>query len=332
MDAANWIEQEPPLRPALGRLLARLLRRGAVTWWMWIPVAVLIAFGSLVLKNRHRVFEATVVLRVTEGTVRVAGAELGAGALRAQVEDLAFTNPNMVGLLRRHVVDFPDVTTDPVGTVTDLRRDIDVVITDNDFVEERAADDPPRSAGIALSFRSPNPELSLAVVRDLAELVVRSALNQQKQAVEREEEAAAAAVKQAEAQSAPVIDEHELPALAAQDPRAEAARQRLIATVAKATNARLGQRAGEAQQTLHIDLVDAGRVPRRPTKLERAEDFAIVMALAALACCLVAGAFDPRVLGRDDLIIMDLASLGEVPPLPAGPADARSRGGEMPDS
>jgi len=332
MDAANWIEQEPPLRPALGRLLARLVRRGAVTWWLWIPAAVVIALGAAALKTRHRVFEATVVLRVMEGSVRVAGAELGAGALRAQVEDLAFTNPSLAAVLKRHVVDFPDVTTDPVGAVADFRRDIDVLITDNDFVEERAADDPPRSAGIALSYRSPNPELALAVVRDLAELVVRSALNQQKQAVDREQQAAAAALKQAEAQSTSPLDDRELPALAAQDPRAEAARQRLIATVAKATNARLGQRAGEAQQTLHIDLVDAGRVPRRPTQLERLQDFAIVLALAALACCLVAGAFDPRVLGRDDLIIMELAPLGEVPPLPARPSDVRSGGREMPDA
>jgi len=325
MDAANWIDEEPPLRPALGRLLARLVRRGAVTWWLWIPVAVLIALGAAALKNRHRVFEATVVLRVIEGTVRVAGAELGPGALRAQVEDLAFTNPNLLAVLRRHVVDFPDVTTDPVDAVADLRRSADVVITDNDFVEERAADDPPRSAGIALSFRSPNPELALAMARDLAELVVRSALNQQKQALEREGAAAAAALQQAEAQTARTADD---PDLAAQDPRAEAARQRLMATVAKATNARLGQRAVEAQQTLHIDLVDAGRVPRRPTNLERLQDFAIVLALAALAGCLVAGAFDPRVLSRDDLIIMELAPLGEVPALPA----ARSRGGEMPDA
>jgi hypothetical protein len=328
MNAPNWIDEEPPLRPALGRLLVRLFRRGAVTWWLWIPVAALVALGAAAFKHRHRVFDATVVLRVTEGTVRVPGAELGAGALRAQVEDLAFTNPNLASVLKRHVVDFPDVTTDPVDAVTDLRRSVDVVITDNDFVEERAADDPPRSAGIALSFRSPNPELALAVVRDLAELVVRSALNQQRQALERAGAAAATAVRQAEAQSARAADDAELPALAAQDPRAEAARQRLIATVAKATDARLGQRAGEAQQTLHIDLVDAGRVPRRPTRLEQLEGFALVLALAALACWLVAGAFDPRVLGRDDLIIMDLAPLGEVPALPA----ARSRGGEMPDA
>jgi hypothetical protein len=317
MDAANWIDEEPPLRPMLGKLIVRLFQRGAGSWWLWMPLAILAALAANALQNRHRVYEATVLLRVMEGSVRTPGAELGAGTLRAQVQDLAFTHPHLVEVMGRHPEDYPDLTSDPASAVADLRKDIDLTITDNEFVEDRAADDPPRSARIALSYRSPQPDLALAVVRDLAELIVRSTLNLQKEALERQQAAAATALQRAEALNLSGQPDGPVPARGAgDDPRAEAARQRLRVTVATATNARLARRAGEQQQTLHFDLVDAGRIPPRPTNLARAETLVMDLALAVIACWLVAGAFDPRVLGRQDLLAAGVSVLGEVPPLP----------------
>lgn len=335
MDAANWIDEEPPIRPTLGRLFTRLLRRGRVTWWLWTPLAVLVAAGATYSKGRHRIFEATVVLQVMEGAVRTPGAELGAGSLRAQVQDLAFTSPHLLEVMARHPRDFLDVTSDPSGSVEDFRKDVDLVITDNDFVEERAADDPPRAAHIAISVRSPRPELSLSLARDLAALVVRSTLNLQQEALARQQAAAASALERAEAETTHDDDDDAAGApRGADDPRAEAARQRLRLTVAAATSARLAKRAGEEQQTLHFDLVDAGRVPRRPTKMETVQSLAITLALALLALCLVAGAFDPRILSRDDLLLAQVTPLGEIPSLPIGrPLRSAGRsGGEMPES
>ena len=88
----TWFDREPV---AAGR---RVPGPGAAdparaqSWKTWSPVALAIAGLSMFLVlHSARTYTVTVALRVSEGAVQAAGADLGGGALRSHVEDLAFT-------------------------------------------------------------------------------------------------------------------------------------------------------------------------------------------------------------------------------------------------
>jgi hypothetical protein len=319
----SWLDQERPIRPALRALLARLGRRGRASWFVWVPLAVAATALVTVRAARRRIFEATVVLRVTEGEMHVAGSELNSSLLYDYVRERAFTNENLAEVVARYPGEFSG---EPAVEATEMRSATDLAITDNDFVEDRAAEDPPRSARIAVTFHDLDPETALAVARDLAELIVRSTLNLQKQAAEREAAGSALALRQAEGALAAREDEQEKADSGSShfDPILEQARGRLDAMVAMAADARLAKSADRHRQTLAFDLVDAGRLPQPPSSTAVAAGVAGRLVVGFLAGLLLAGAFDPRVLDRDDVVELGLVPLGRTPRLPRLPPAAAS--------
>jgi hypothetical protein len=168
------------------------------------------------------------------------------------------------------------------------------------------------------------------VARDLAELIVRSASGLDAAEIERERVAAAAALKKAEAQIDSMItaDDSEPGADELTRRRSMMAQERLRAAVVAATNATLADRASEEKEVLHFDVIDAGRVPPLTSSAYLAARMLGVLAVGLLATCLIAGAFDPRILDRADLSAAGLTVLAEAPPLPSGSGRGAS---ERPD-
>jgi hypothetical protein len=313
----TWLDRERPIRPALRALVARLARRGRASWFVWAPLALAATALVTVRAGRHRIFDATVVLRVSEAEMQIAGSELNSTLLYDYVRERAFTNQNLAEVIARYPRQFPG---DPALEALDMRAATDLAISDNDFVEDRSADDPPRSARITVTFHDPDPETALAVARDLAELIIRSTLNLQKEAAERQASGSALALRQAEAALGAREDEQEKADSGPGrfDPTLDQARGRLNAMVALAANAHLAKSAGRDRQNLAFDLVDAGRLPRPPSTEAVAAGAAGRLTVGLLAGLLLAGAFDPRVLERQDVVELGLVPLGRMPRLPRG--------------
>lgn len=320
-DGKDWVRAEPALGAALYALIRRTVRRGLASWFVWVPLATVLALLLARHSMHRRFFEATVVLQLTEGSSAARDEQLGAGAVRAHVHDRAFTSERLLKIMSRHPRQFSDAATEPAEAVEDMRKAIDVTITDNDFVEDRGPDDPPRSARIAITYHAADPELAVTIARELAEAVVSSTLSIQQRLLARDRAAAAAAVNQAERAydserlraEAPDTDSSGLAPEG--DMLAEVARQQLRRTVALAAQATLASRAG-VEQKLRVDVIDMGRAPAAHTTSYFLGQLGGNLAVALLIALFLAGTFDPRVLGRDDLEVLGLVALGELPALP----------------
>jgi hypothetical protein len=258
-------------------------------------------------------YGASVVLRVTEGRVAIPGAALGPGRLRTYVNDMALSNTHLIALMK----EYWGKQQDPAGALEDFRKDVEVVIGENDFNEERAADDPPRSARLELTFHSTDPEITYSVVQDLSELVISSAFGHQREALEREHAASVAVAAQAEAALAEIKRSDVVGGV---DPFREAIERRVIEAKGQVSAATTALRALEQKQALRFEVVDPGRVPPRAKSAGRVIATLVFSLLGALLSgALLAGAFDPRVVDPDDLREVGSGVLGRVPALPERP-------------
>jgi hypothetical protein len=265
------------------------------------------------------------VLRVSEGEVSQKGANLGRGKLRAYVNDLSFTAPNLIKLMQGHPKAFKRVFSDPIFAVQTFRENMTVEISENDFLEERGSDDPPRSARMLISYKGSDPELTWHVTQELAALVIGATMAGQRAALEADLDVATAEVSSAAAVVSRL--EHQ-PAAGPNAPLAQA-RQRLLTAQQRADEASLALRALGKQHVLRFEIVEKGRVPSRPDPVQVGiKTFVVTALLALLAGWMLAGAFDPRVLDETDVTDLWLPVLGRLPGLPEQPFD----GDKKPDA
>jgi hypothetical protein len=255
-------------------------------------------------------YTVTAVLRVTEGAVPAPDA-LAQGALKSHVVDVTFTRAHLEALLKRHPDEFPDATKDLDGTYEEMREQIGVEISENDMVGEHTEMDPPRSARISISFTGSKPQVAWDVTHELVDLLIDSSLARQRAALLREQVGAEAAVERAEQQA----DDGAVAGL-------QGVQNRLETASGRAAGARMVARAAEQNQTLRFELVDPGRVPPKVGRSALVVSFLTTLAILLLAAALLAGAFDPRIIGGGDLRALQIPLLGELPPLPAAPTSA----------
>jgi hypothetical protein len=312
--ARDWFDHEAAPGATILKLGHRLFQRGRASWLVWVTAALLVSGAWTLFKVKSgRAFEATVVVRVSEGKMSKAGTMPSRGKLRAYVDDLAFTNTRLIELMSKHPKRFPKAATDPVFAVQSFRENLTIEITDNDFVEERGPDDPPRSARMLISFKGPDPEFAWQIAQELAARVGGSAMADQRAGLEVELQAATDAASKAAA----AVSEMEEQNVVGPNPHLEAARQRLLAAQQRVQEASVGLRALGQQQVLKFEIIERGRIPPRPDLvLYGVRTFAITGLLALLAAWLLAGAFDPRVVDEADVTGLLLPVLGRLPGVP----------------
>jgi hypothetical protein len=332
--APGWLDREAPLGPAAAVAIRRLGRRAAASWPVWVGLALAISAATAVRRLRHPPrYEVTVVLRLAEGGTpggSQSAGSLATGALRAHVSDLAFSSARLVEVMKRHVSAFPDVVTDPSFAVERLREDIDLGISENDFIEERRPTDPRRSARLAVTFHASDPELAFAVAHDLTDVLVGAELERERRSIARDQAAAAAAQKEATAEMAEAA-RASAPAAAAR--LIEGARDRLAAAQRRAATSALEARALAERQAVRFDVVDPGRVPPvDEARISQVTELLLTLLASMLVAALLAGALDPRVIDADDVTALGLSVLGQVPRLPGQlrvrPAAAGRAGGQ----
>jgi hypothetical protein len=184
-----WMSREPGIREAFVEL-GRLGRRAAglpVRILLGSLLLALLVVGFVVLKG-HR-FGPRYLLRVVESDRAASEAPHGKRALRDHVLHNTFSNGRLLEIIRRNGLYPALARRDPNAAVNSFREDIEVEVYRNYFVEERSPEEPPRSARIAVRFRSEDRALALAVTRELGGLIVEHegiARRQQAQAAVRD--------------------------------------------------------------------------------------------------------------------------------------------------
>ncbi len=189
-----------------------------------------------------------------------------------------------------------------------MREALEVTILENDFVEYRSPTDPRRAVRIEITFQAADPDLSWEVAQDLADLLSAVELTRQERKIERR----VASTDQAETRNAEVMEE-------SAHKKREAAEDRDLfqaraQVVQRGVETRTALGAMKQRLALRFEVADPGQRP-----VAGGETMAFVAWLTALMCLLlaaaglIAGAFDPRVLDRQDLLDVGVDVLGRVP-------------------
>ena len=171
--AASWIDQEPGLL-RLRHEVGRCMRRARAEWGKTLLLTVLVV--GLVTVRRYYVpptYPATVYMSVTEGDTE--GGQTSprtAKRLNDYVYHVVFNDQNLLAVMVAHNLAPAMRKRNQPLAIDGFREEIDVAVSRNHFIYERQRGDAPRSARLALTFRSPDPRLSLLVAQDLCDLII----------------------------------------------------------------------------------------------------------------------------------------------------------------
>ncbi len=187
MTKQSWLDDELGVLASL-RQAAELLRAGFAHRWLMAAVAaafaLLLTLGVVFAK---RDYAPRFVLRVVEAEQEPSGSPRLRGQLDEYVRQAIFTSGPLFELIRRHGLYPTLMRQNARAALESFREDIAVEVYQNYFVEDRLPRDLPRTARLAVTYHCKDPEVGLAVTRDLGGLIVQREL-----AVWREQARAAA--------------------------------------------------------------------------------------------------------------------------------------------
>jgi hypothetical protein len=306
-------------------MLSRARRRPFVT----VGLALALAGGIFaLLARRPHMYDAEVALLITEGAFAPDGRPRPRGELRGFINHAIFTTSRMDALVSKHDLVTKLRAASREEAREELRRLV-VVRTWHDYFQGyRQRQDPPRTARVTIAFSAPEPELALAVARDLGETVAETQGGRAAEVANARVEAMRAVAANAAGRAV---------RLEAQLDRAvENARTRPSASSQGLTEqlSRIVRTAQHAAKLAAADLVDAQlrahavrrlgglvqvvdpglpywRVMPRNRRLTR---YAILSLLVAtLGAVILVGAFDPTVLLESDIQRAGIRPVGSVP-------------------
>ena len=306
-------------------MVARVRRLPFVTLGVTlILAAILFALQA----RRPKTYDAEVGLLITEGAFTADGRPRPRGELLAFINDAIFVEARLENLISKHDLTKKLGGASLTATAARMRKLIEVHTWHDYFESYRQRMDPPRSVRVTIAFSAPDPELALAVARDLGELVAQT-----QTARESEEGAARLDGLRAVAESTAVRaaymheqldltrrDAEKQPAGLVNVRLEQLARAAQVADVAsKAAAAELVDAQLQSLATRRIghlvQIVDPGlplwkTVPHRERLARQA---ALSLLLAVFLAVVVVGTFHPTVLDEQDLQRAGLCMLGRVP-------------------
>jgi hypothetical protein len=172
-------EQQPWLSSEVGvvkcaaqasELCRRGFRRPVLTLLISGLVAAALA-GFVVF--RHRDYAPHFVLRVVEADRNTTSSPALKRQLAEYVRQAVFTSEPLLALMQKHDL-YPTLRRNNARAAIDaFKEDISIDVYQNYFVEERRSGSAPRSVRLTVSFHAKDPNLALAVTRELGELIIR---------------------------------------------------------------------------------------------------------------------------------------------------------------
>jgi hypothetical protein len=172
MNAPSWLDDETTILDGMRQgvtLLLRGLKRPLTTLAVALGLAAAVAAATLL--PRHG-YAPKLLLRVTEADRDPTSMPQPARKLREYVLQALLTSDHLIPLIGQYGL-YPSLAHKNMRAALDsFREDIDIDVYQNYFVEQRVVGSEPRTARVAVSYRSKDPETAVAVTRDLGSLIV----------------------------------------------------------------------------------------------------------------------------------------------------------------
>src|SRR5262249_8289417 len=122
--------------------------------------------------RKPRVYASRIAFRVSENELDVDSAPKTNGRLREYVWQVAFSNTNLLRIIKEEKL-YPSLfVRDPSLPVEEMRDDLEVEVWRNYFGQRRTAEEPTLSARLAVTYRGRDREKVFAVVQRLGRLIV----------------------------------------------------------------------------------------------------------------------------------------------------------------
>jgi hypothetical protein len=168
----TWFDDEPRAVDFV-RQAADLFVRGVRRPWLTLLVALIAASAvGAALAFRQHTHAPRLVLRLVEGSGDPSTTPNLKRRLGDYVREGILTSEPLLAIIRRHGL-YPNLArSNPRAAIDSFREDIKVEVYQNYFVEAREPGSAPRSARVAVSYRTPDRLKALAVTRDLGAIVV----------------------------------------------------------------------------------------------------------------------------------------------------------------
>ena len=338
MTSDGWYESEESTRRGLVTELRRIALRTRARPWRVLALAALLTAGiTYKVATKERIYEADVVLALTESSLSSEHTTIPYDQLRQYVETTLLPDRELEKLIETRNLHRLRRTLGMTYAITELREQLEIEIWKNSFVyyhsdESRAL----KSARIGITVMENDPDLAFDIARDVAAIAI--AMHEERRLVTARKVAAELALardgmsrklaalaqerahRQAELAEASQLDQRgrvavlvdQLATLARAE--REAYKQRTQILTSPDANA---DRIASAGLGTSLEIVEE----RRPQRPERSW-FSIVLAFAVVATgalvgsALVLGAFDSRIHDPDDVTRLGLPMFGSVPAFP----------------
>lgn len=322
-----WIASEPGFGEGL-KQLARLFRRGCgrfFTACLWAALFAGLAVAVVALKQ-HK-FAPSFTLRVLEADAPLDSMPSPKRRLREHMRDAVFSSGRLMQLMDSYDL-YPSLRhVNPRAAIDSFRKDIDIRVYRNYFVQARSAHEEPRSARISIRYMSDDPTVALEVTRALGRLVIETEERSRQREMARALSNAQQAVDHADRE---LSEQQRRLALVlagdSQDPATTIGATRLRQSIdrlerlvqskeRRAARLALGNAYESHRLGLSFEVVDEGAI--RPSAKLHPRDLMILAAVlftAALPFSVFSvGAFDMRTHDAEDLNGIDLELLTVIP-------------------
>ena len=316
----GWVADEPAARESVAEVV-RLLRRAGRRPLVTFAVALLTAAVLFGLQMRRPpVFGARAELLLRENALSSDRTMLSRADLRSLVENVAFSSSRLQEVMDRHGLFTAESARSPVLALAEMRKSTEVEILQDYFAEDRLERTPSRSARIAITFSSGEPDQAMAVVRDLGLLVARVELGRHAEKARRQAGFAKAAA--AEVRDEATRTQAELAAMeatSAVNPAKISSAQQVKIAFLRAWLSKLQRRRSELEREhARLDLAADADEKQAGTRVHLASleaenpgthndgrwlrRKAAIAGTAGLALALLlVGAFNPRLYDADDI-------------------------------
>lgn len=324
----SWVDAEPGWDDAIGEIRS-VGMRARKRWPLVVLFTVLLTAAVAVRTLRHqRTYESTVVMRVVEKSLDPETAPPASGELSAHILQVALSRQALIAIADQFGLYRSKRLIDVSLVEQGMREAIELNVFENDF-DSVAGDDFARTTRIAVTFAGPDPEVTLAVVRRLGELIEESQLGERQvwstsvaQGIDQGVEQLHREVVKLREREARLTFEH----APVQSPMAvEVAKRHVQASIARtvdqlnefeasAWRLRLRSAFETTEGGLRFEMVDPGHLAEvMLTDSQRIMLYTLCAGLALFPLVVLAvGTFDSRARDSDGLRRNGLVPLGEV--------------------
>lgn len=339
-EALEWLEAEAS-QQTLRRELQRLKRRAKKRIVVVILLS-LVGVAAVIKKVSGRVplYQATVLMRVTEGNLLEEDSPMANEGLANYLFLVALNSERLLTIIEKHNL-YPERETFGSTYAIDKLRDfLDIEITANYFARVRDEGDPQRSVGINLHFSDFDPDLAFEVALDLSSALVEAERERRAQHAEKLSAVANRTVSLVESklavlnasmtQAIQTIDKGPVgpdgplkiaEAKIAMSRLQEELKQTSLVLESMSANRdsiEFAKAAEKAEQALRFDIIDVRRpfIAPKVSKVFYAVLALFIFIMLVPICAIGVAAMDSKLHGIEDIVRLNMPVVGHLPHFP----------------